>query len=886
MIKQVLLLVATCTVLVQFISLANALESDGKYIATKEELELVRRHENPDSLPSGLRFDLREPSAWRWKYIEEYYKEFTVLIRENSIDERLSNVIHTITSSKINVDFYNINSGSKSRDEQLAKLVAGKQVDDKVCIEQLGEMLDLMKRFSIELEYKRRKPSFNLNLDESRIRLARVLDSFGRYESGQLAGKNMAQGAPDQCQNSQLLLKGTGGQKRLVQTRYCLAKLNLDKHLDKQLREREKSLREPPNHSIYVGICLPETCHTKSFLSTTNKSRKLFKQLVDSQFELPKSLYLDQHLDLDSIFCPPDMSGGNRASEYSRLPAAGKLFLIVLVSWLLAGTYATYTRNNKSKSENNNNNSCKISRVLKCIDFHDSYNDFILANEETISKKEEEEEEVVRQVDLDTLNPAKVFAGGFVLLCHMVLIFYNNSSNFLKTAAIYETDLIMKPFMVGTLIVDTFFVLTGMLICYITIKKLGSNGQQKATTSANRRQVNQPQASSTLPPQSRSVVWYLSTSAKIFAMRYLRLMPILLVVTWFKKSVFVFAFGSSPLWDFGLNRATMHGACTQTDSLLTPLLLQNSFIPLANQCIGQAWSVTNDLTFMLIVVPIILLMSSKPKVASALLALATLISIQLSLNAFAREKPFQMWELNEVKAHSLNFVITELTYLYSAPQFRFTSICAGILAGYALIWLEQNDRRDPKANDDENNKWLQTIAFYRRAITWLALLLFAIPILGAVFITDLRNFFRPNHHMLFTQASTTVRFAWASANAIFFVRMATDWRNTFLMRQARSRFWKVLTKPVYLMLLTHVEVFHLSLHSETAGRQFTVPRILYEFVAVYFICLPISAAVHLLIENPIDKLIREFLVGSTSSSDSSGGAVPSSRMGKPSKKLQ
>lgn len=807
----------------------------------------------------------REPTAWRFKYIEEFHPdEKRLLVVEESLDERLANIAYTSVTARTNSDFSYFNSGSEQLDEKNLLSFEGSQVDEEKCAHHLAQMLTILDDLSFRLALKRSGEVEKLDLDEKHLHLARVLESYGRYDSGFLSGKISSIGNYEQCLLSNLLLD-VDGEGELVDTRFCWARMKADKHLDAQLRWRQPTKYEAVAHVISAGICIPKTCHTRSFKA----NRELFERLIDSQFKLPQELYLEENLELDSIFCLPDED-----SEFKQLPFGGRLFVIFVSSWIALGLFATMFRSstnqkqahkdtkgeskedkvvaNRQQATSAHNSTCSI--LMESLDFGASIRDFLMLDyehEQYEQQNKKQQQPNQKPVRFANLNPVKVLGMGYVVLGHATMIIWNNSSHFINASTNYITDRALFPMLVGVFVVDSFFVISGLLLSFGILKRIDH-------LMADMRKCDENGAIEQKQRQA-GLGFYAKLCLQFICIRWLRLVPMYTLLFWFNKSVFLFLDTGGPNADYGLNKLTTYGACQNLDSWWTPVSFLSAWVPMTHLCLPQAWSVSCDLFYSLSVVPLCILLAKKPKTALSLMILISVGSTWNAWRAYLEADPMKKFEVTEAYAQSITYLLTDFSYLYTLPHYRITTILVGVFVGY-LLYEEQ--KLDSYQNTDKQNPYLiSTMRIMRNPIvTMLAVAVAVQPFVSAYFMQEIRKSIPLEDRITsFEQTNVFHRVLWAISNGVLFIRMVTDWQNSALMKASRGRFWKILVKLNYAILLIHLDVLNLSVWSPTSGRMFSKWRSIYDFFACYTICLPIAAILFIIFENPIDKFMRKML---------------------------
>ena len=823
----------------------------------------------------------REPSAWRSKYTEELYDDQDeLLIIEESLDERLANIAYTSLTSRMNTDYGYFDSGSKELDGKNRLSFEGSQVNDDNCTRYLEQMVELLHELAGKLELQRLDGDERyLDLDEKHIHLARVLESYGRYDSGYFTGKTSSLGSFEQCELSKLLVNDSRGERVFEETRFCWARHRIDKHLDVELRERIGTPFEAKQKVLLSGICIPKSCHTRSF----SKNVELFEILVHSQFKLPSELYLDSNLELDSIFCLPDED-----SEFRQLPFMGRLFVATVTCWLLVGIFAIFY--NKYNKPNLNREPVKASNIeeepqttnfptkvdthkslsrtfLETIDFSASLKDFLeFCNRDTNDSNASQQARSLSsrsQVDFSNLNFIKVLGTVYVVCGHAGLALISYSNNSLFTSKEYETDRMLMVMAIGVFVVDSFFVISAMLLTHGIVKKLDVSNLQ----SDQNREPDHGTEESQARKESRDVqmTFYLNFGAKYVVKRYLRLIPMYILVFWFNKTIFTHFAVGGPYADYGINSRTTHGACQNSDPWWTPISFTSAWTPMGQKCVPQAWSVSCDLFLVLIIVPVSVLLAKRPQIAFGVIVLLSAWSSSLAWNAYTTADRAKMIEITEGHGESISYALNDLSYLYTSPHYRITVSLVGVIAGY-LIFVEARERRklrqDGVKNTENTHIILKVMNCLRHPVVTVPITILSIqPYVSAYFMVEIRRSIPLEDRLLsFEQTNVFYRVLWAISNGILFIRMVTDWKDSSFMQFASGKLWKILVKLNYAVLLIHIHIIHMSLWSPTHMRMFSMSRAFYDFFACFSMSLPIAAILYVIFENPIDKLVRKMII--------------------------
>lgn len=754
---------------------------------------------------------------WIFRYIDEFTTEFKVMFIEHSIDERISNLQYVKKLLLMyDPDWFRINQGDPQKDKLYEQYSAGKVVNGQLCVKQLTSMLSQLKELNSILENKRtNNQTAPKVLKESHIRLARVLESYGHYDSGVFLGRHIFPGSSSQCSGSQMMLDSDKPESK-TSSRYCTAHLKIDKHLSPKIKSREKHNFEP-DANFWVGICLPESCHSKSF----KQNKEPIQALVDSQFKLPTSLYLEENLEVEFIFC-----GVDGDSYLAKIPISGWLFIMFIICWISLVLFATIYKY-KNSMINSQTDSFKedwISRAIDSLDLTRSWENF----------KQKKEKDKNYRVQLNVINPIKVICCMYVVYAHSSLaVMFANSLNMPQFIHWGEGLSSYYMSLVTSNIIDTSFVITGLLMTYFIHKRHSKSRQDQYIGEEKLRKFK------ILFEQYINVV---------FA-RYLRLLPVYFLVFWFNKSLFHLV-GSGPNWDYGSNMLTMVGACRH-ETWLSPFILIPAFSQPNRQCLPQAWTVATDLFFCTLLSPVLLLMIRKPILAIATLLSVSLLSTTALYIKFIRTPESLLEDMLEIRADAIIRAYMHFPEYYVAPHYRLVSFSIGSIAGYLLY----------KYNKSSDKQWPHWFKGAATKLSWLFILTLFLTAGSYPFLvnTPLVTEFKIQR-FIFKAYMTIIRLMWSIANSIILMRMVTDWKDSRLMRAFSGRFWRAMSKLNYAFLLLHLNVILYDIGTAaTSLDYFSFRRCLFNFRATYMQTALISLVIYVAFESPIDKFSKFFL---------------------------
>lgn len=416
---------------------------------------------------------------------ELYHDGFEVLNVEESIDERVSNTL--LTHAKVHPMDINLNKLSSTNPhviDEYNQYVNGPEVNDELCSAHLYQMVRLLEEMKQINDIKRsrgRLDAASPTLDKRHIRLARVLDSYGKNPSGLLDGQSFPFGSSAECLDTKLQLN-TSDLNQLTGTRSCIATLDPYSHLHLSL----KKAQHDPDHEfmgIQVHICLPNTCHSNSLAN----NRQLIQTLIDSQFILPASIYVNQSREVVDLFC---LNDGNQSTG---IPTDGKILLYLITAWIFVIVLVT-VRNN-------------VAPILR------NYFDLGILIENFVPSRTSRS---AGRLSLDSLDFIKAVLSMLVIFGHCSMIVLYAATD--RGRAAKERDRSIKDVseLALPMIVDSFFVMSGMIWTYLGLKRLSNTRfalDEKFNLSA-----------------------YIKLSLGMVLNRYLRIVPLFWLYHRFKKS--------------------------------------------------------------------------------------------------------------------------------------------------------------------------------------------------------------------------------------------------------------------------------------------------------------------------------------------------------------
>lgn len=277
-----------------------------------------------------------------------------------------------------------------------------------------------------------------------------------------------------------------------------------------------------------------------------------------------------------------------------------------------------------------------------------------------------------------SLEGMRVLSMQWVILGHTLLVLAsgnidNTSSLFLDVAKRFS----MQPIVNATVSVDTFFVISGFLLAYVSLRKLRKIFAKKSSP----------------PSFTDSIKIVLSFTFH----RWLRIVPVLGLVM-IANAELLPSIGNGPLW----HGRDLGKACRKY--WWTNLLFINNFHPknLMDECIGQSWYLGCDFQFFILGVILLVLFQSSPRLNRfryLILGLISVASVILRMVVtYQHHLPAQGQLYGAHKEGSpvynsspenLSTTDDYKNYAYVQPQYRISTYLIGMILGMILDDIEQ-----------------------------------------------------------------------------------------------------------------------------------------------------------------------------------------------------
>lgn len=599
----------------------------------------------------------------------------------------------------------------------------------------------------------------------------------------------------------------------MLSMRYCLARIRYPEWVNSSHYVR--------NFVLNSAACLPETCDSSSLRFHGDK----IKQLINFWMaEYQSGFYIS------SLYCLPDEKSSFRSPTGYMTTVA---FIIFIFIWFSLVIVATYTKHKKLDKENNikqhtdQKDGQKISsdQYLDCWclirNFGDLFQGKRIKEVEKIQIKpsyqasslSENTQTSNNQVNLDPLEGFKVLSSLSVITSHAAMVIVAASWNpnyghyFMSKSWIASISTICPS------VVDNFFVVTGIISAYFLLQT------------------------------PRKTLFTVGFWLKFFVYRYIRIVPLYLLVHWFLQSAFRFI-GSGPFWDYGTSFTGWSKMC-QDESWWSVLMLQASFKSPAAHCNGVGWYLANDLQCSLLTPLIILIYLKKPILGHLTVALGAMTAMTLHVRYYLNLDKDTRGAL-EGSMMILTRVTDDATDGYVNPQYRCIAYLIGLSAGLVLHSYEKGSIR----------RWPKSFVSYGKLYVYIFLyLLIFLPFLTTLLPMDNQDLI----HILGSILGGTIHGATSIAMAILLLLLCTN-QMPYASYLLSFEFFRPLANASLSTLVVHIPLIFYHTQSMTSLSELTPYsswRIDIMWILESFI---LSLVVHVLFEVPLRRFLIKLIL--------------------------
>lgn len=636
--------------------------------------------------------------------------------------------------------------------------------------------------------------------------LTRFMDSFGRPESGAFAGSIHWMGSYKQCMRAHL----NGG---VIKPRYCIGRM---------VAKGWPSDSERRSPSIRMGMCLPETCDTKSF----EQHAPLMSQLAKHELAQP---FDGDNLALDNIFCLPD-----ERSPIRQIPLAGRLYMCIVGCWILfvfaaSIIYELVISNTRRRNKKIAASMATLDQqIVTKLDAASSYESSILMQIlEAFSVRgaiKTFKSNVFRvrynqgqraPVDLSCLNGIKIIMAVLVVLAHasyLGSVFARSLGNKIEMG----THDLGRMALSLARCVDTFFVFFGLFTTYTLMRKL------------NERQLGNP------------LLWL-----GVIAGNLLRIGPIFMLIYWYSRTVSPYT-GAGPWWDYGVDESSQKGVCMRDSWWKSIPYFGSLGSPAVPSCLLPGWFIVSYIQLSLILPLITYVLCKLPNylwrfalIAFLSLASATNIGYRLYIQTSVKEEAFTSYG-----SLLMNFLEKYESVGYMSTLGRLGSVSMGCFVGYLLRQYELGHIK-------QWPRWMRSRITLISLIT-LHVLFVCLPVIGYKLQLISGHMTTQAEFALFNIALIIL---WSVINALLTIISTTTYNRVVIARFFGHSFWNAFNKLGLCLYLVHWEVLYVSVTgTEQPPSHGFISDIITIWLYATLISIIISLVLFILVEVPFAKL--------------------------------
>ncbi|XP_058444050.1 nose resistant to fluoxetine protein 6-like [Malaya genurostris] len=423
-----------------------------------------------------------------------------------------------------------------------------------------------------------------------------LFDSWGTWPSGQFSGNQYDFGSFDQCLGYSYNHVDVG----LIRGKYCI--VVLPRLLDNLTEQNRFFVDMKGIDGVGIGSCFPNTCNEEQHL------HKSMERLIEMRFGI-----VSDHL---TIYCE-----NNSASLGTAEVTAIILFSLIFGAVIASTMYDVFGILNGRKQ-------------TACLTTFSVYSNWAKLTKITETKQDQGSKSEI----IECLHGVRVLAIMWIIYGHSYMLMMsapliNPASTIEWTSSFYSALVIAGP-----ISVDTFFLLSGLLICWSMLKELDRNKKLNVCL--------------------------------LYVHRYLRITPAFAALLLFTVGIYPLV-SSGPVWNSTL-KITVGNCNTYWWSAL--LHIQNYVNP-NEMCLGHSWYLSVDMQLFLLSPFIIYpLWRWGHRIA---IAIALLIVTSMAFIFSATLK-------HDLRANIMFSSLEQDRYSYVPTHTRMGAWFVGIVLGYIL----------------------------------------------------------------------------------------------------------------------------------------------------------------------------------------------------------
>ncbi|XP_031616894.1 nose resistant to fluoxetine protein 6-like [Contarinia nasturtii] len=591
----------------------------------------------------------------------------------------------------------------------------------------------------------------------------RILDSWGKIPSGVFSGNTHDYGMFSQCMKIKQ-------DREVYETQYCLGQLfyDLDEKIASKLYRRYDSSklvlpdmvhiqnfprRDPGRTLTTIGMCFPASC-----------SIQIFEQIIND--------LIPEHSNNFSIQIPKELCQRNKDPEVTTKDKIiiGVFIILFGLVFISTGYDVLCTVFNRNKSG-----------ILLAFSFY------------TNGKKLFSLTEINTADEIKCLHGIRVLAGQWTVLGHTFLILLIGPINNRIVHATFFSAYRSMVIISGPVAVDTFFVLSGLLVSRSILKRLEKNGRLNVL--------------------------------QLYFHRYMRLTPLVAVLILTTMLLHLIG-GANPKYS---NTKNILKAKCDKYWWMTLLYFQNysdgDYI-----CLAPTWSSSVDMQLFLIS-PAIIYLFRRFKVKALIPFILLLLGcIYFTLSVHVK------YNLTTLFAFQTN----KFELAYVPTHIRFSSWLIGVIVGYFHFVTRGRKIRIPT---------MLNACFWTLSLTTMIVTIFINYPLQQL---DENNRISPFVYGLYDALS---RIAW-SITLCYIIFACDNGYGGVINRFLSHPFWLPLSRISYAIYMLHNYVIGIVINTPTS-QYFSETEAYKMFIVVYVVTIFVSIIGTLAFETPINVIEKE-----------------------------
>uniref|UniRef100_A0A6G1SHA5 Nose resistant to fluoxetine protein 6 n=1 Tax=Aceria tosichella TaxID=561515 RepID=A0A6G1SHA5_9ACAR len=276
-----------------------------------------------------------------------------------------------------------------------------------------------------------------------------------------------------------------------------------------------------------------------------------------------------------------------------------------------------------------------------------------LSSNEALQGQSRTERQAPSCVDLRCVEGVKVMGTTYVIIGHTMMCISTIALNSREVVEKASVSFVLVN-LVAPFTVNCFFVITGILTCYLIFKQ------------------QQTYSFITSPGKWLAFIVY----------RYLRIMPMYAIVVLYCKYLAKFI-NSGPLWDYGTSSLGQRKICEQ-ESWWWTLTFTANFLRPFQHCIPSAWYLPNDFQFFLVTPIYLAVLFKRPLIGRCIILASIVASIVANFYNIYGSDVDDLRPIASFEPHGFKTYVSHFSSNYTNPQYRIPAYLIGLLLGHQL----------------------------------------------------------------------------------------------------------------------------------------------------------------------------------------------------------